>query len=172
MVMCPSLVCIPFSSRSACIFQVLCCRVVVQHRRSMVTYSSWLKIRPLRHLHDVKCSLAVDFIGNMTLVVCLKFACMHRVPCQVASVEEGIACSAPASPLHSAPAATAKCGPQPAGSQQQQQQPQRPLFPGGSRAAAERAPARNIFASFPGSFPSRQPQRGPGMCWVFLQVSL
>ena len=52
--------------------------------------------------------------------------------------------------------------------QQQQQQPQRPLFPGGSRGAAEPVPARNIFAAFPGSFPSGQSQRPPGMCLVFL----
>ncbi|CAL8470750.1 g10292 [Coccomyxa elongata] len=81
---------------------------------------------------------------------------------KVASVEEGAARSAPASPLHSAPAAMANGGSQPAGLQQQQQQPQRLLFPGGSRAAAEPVPARNIFAAFPGSFPSGQPQRAPG----------
>ncbi|EIE22754.1 DnaJ-domain-containing protein [Coccomyxa subellipsoidea C-169] len=75
---------------------------------------------------------------------------------KVASVEEGVARSAPASPLHSAPNHATN------GSRHAPHlQPQRPLFPAGTRAAPQPA-KQSTFASFPSSFPAGQAASGPG----------
>ena len=83
------------------------------------------------------------------------------VCCQVASVEEAVARSAPASPLRSGPDQASNGLRHAAGSQQHHQQPHRPLFPGGTRVAPQSS-QQSTFASFPSSFPSGQPQNAPG----------
>jgi hypothetical protein len=89
--------------------------------------------------------------GTNVVVVC----------CQIASVEEAVARSAPASPLRSGPDQASNGSRLAAGSQQQHQQPHRPLFPGGTRVAPQPS-QQSTFASFPSSFPTGQSQNAPG----------